>query len=74
VVAGNPLPDETETAPQAEDVQALPAAIEGPESIRAAGKHLYVAFPAGISGPGRSWDTVLKLAALCGRSGFFSGG
>jgi uncharacterized protein (DUF1697 family) len=94
VVAGNPFPDEAErdpghlvvmflkTAPRAKAVQALQAAIEGPESVRAAGKHLYVAYPAGIGrskltntliekklgvrGTGRNWNTVLKRAALCG--------
>jgi uncharacterized protein (DUF1697 family) len=94
VVAGNPFPEEAKrdpghlvvvflkTAPQAEDVQALQAAIEGPESVRAEGRHLYVAYPAGIGrskltntlierklsvrGTARNWNTVLKLAALCG--------
>src|SRR5262249_43719650 len=94
VVAGNPLPDEAErdpghlvvvflkTAPQSEDVQALQATVEGPESLRAEGRHLYVAYPAGIGrskltntlierklgvrGTARNWNTVLKLAALCG--------
>jgi uncharacterized protein (DUF1697 family) len=94
MVAGNPFPEEAErdpghlvvmflkTAPRAEDVQALQAAIEGPERIRAEGKHLYVAYAAGIGrskltstliekklgvrGTGRNWNTVLKLAALCG--------
>src|SRR5262249_10978238 len=93
VVAGNPFPDEAKrdpgqlvvmflkTAPQAKDVQALQAAIEGPETIRSRGKHLYVVYPAGIGrskltntliekklgvrGTGRNWNTVLKLAALC---------
>jgi uncharacterized protein (DUF1697 family) len=93
VVAGNPLPDEAErdpghlvvlflkTAPQAGDVRALQAAVEGPERIRAEGRHLYVAYLAGIGhskltstlierklgvrGTGRNWNTVLKLAALC---------
>jgi uncharacterized protein (DUF1697 family) len=68
--------------PQTKDVQALQAAIEGPEVIRAAGKHLFVVYPAGIGrsrltnalierklglrGTARNWNTVLKLAALCG--------
>jgi uncharacterized protein (DUF1697 family) len=34
------------TAPRAKDVQALQAAIERPESVRAEGRHLYVAYPA----------------------------
>ena len=94
VVAGNPMPDVAKrdpghlvvvflkTAPRAEHVQALEAAVEGPESIRWQGKHLYAAYPAGIGrskltlpriektlgvrGTGRNWNTVLKLAALCG--------
>src|SRR5262245_53671936 len=70
------------TAPQAKDVKALQADLEGPESICSEGKHLYVVYPAGIGrsklthtriekklglrGTGRNWNTVLKLAALCG--------
>jgi uncharacterized protein (DUF1697 family) len=93
VVASNPFPDEAKrdpghllvmflkSAPQTKDVQALQAAIKGPESIHAEGKHLYVVYPAGIGrskltntliekklgvrGTGRNWNTVLKLAALC---------
>jgi uncharacterized protein (DUF1697 family) len=69
------------TAPRARDVQALQAAILGPERIRSAGKQLYVVYPEGIGrskftgtlieknlgvrGTGRNWNTVLKLAALC---------
>jgi uncharacterized protein (DUF1697 family) len=69
-------------APQARDVQALQTAIEGPERLQARGKHLYVVYPAGIGrskltgtliekklgvrGTGRNWNTVLKLAGLCG--------
>jgi len=95
VVAGNPFPDEAKrnpghlvvmflkTAPQAKDVQALQAAIEGPESIRAEGRHLYVAYPAGIGrskltgtlieaklgtrGTARNWNTILKLAVILQR-------
>jgi uncharacterized protein (DUF1697 family) len=102
VVAGNPLPVEAErdpghlvvvflkTAPQAEDVQALQAATEGPESIRASGKHLYVVYPAGIGrskltgtlmerklgvrGTARNWSTVLKQAGLCAWRAFFASG
>jgi uncharacterized protein (DUF1697 family) len=93
MIAGNPFPSEAKRDPshlvvmflkaaaQAKDVQALQAAIQGPESIRAEGKHLYVVYPAGIGrskltntlieknlgtrGTGRNWNTVLKLAALC---------
>jgi uncharacterized protein (DUF1697 family) len=93
VVAGNPFLEEAKrdpgrlvvmflkAAPDARDVQALQAAIEGPESLRCEGKHLYVVYPAGIGrskltstliekklglrGTGRNWNTVLKLATLC---------
>jgi uncharacterized protein (DUF1697 family) len=94
LVARNPFPEEAKrdpghllvmflkAAPQAKDVQALQAAIQGPESLRSEGRHLYVVYPAGIGrskltntliekklglrGTGRNWNTVLKLAALCG--------
>jgi uncharacterized protein (DUF1697 family) len=93
MIARNPFPEDAErdsshlvvtflkTAPLAKDVQALQAAIEGPESIHAKGKHLYAVYPAGIGrskltnaliekklglrGTGRNWNTILKLAALC---------
>jgi uncharacterized protein (DUF1697 family) len=74
--------------PQAKDVQALQATIKGPESLRSEGRHLYVVYPAGIGrskltntliekklggrGTGRNWNTVLKPAGLCGRSGCYS--
>jgi uncharacterized protein (DUF1697 family) len=89
----NPFPEEAKRdpshllvvflkgAPKAKDVRALEAAIEGPERIRSAGKHLYAVYPAGIGrsklthiliekklglrGTGRNWNTILKLAALC---------
>lgn len=67
-------------APRASDTKALQDAIQGPELVRAEGKHLYVVYPAGIGrsrltnkliegklgtrGTGRNWNTVLKLAAL----------
>jgi uncharacterized protein (DUF1697 family) len=70
------------TVPQAGDAQALQAAIEGPEHIRLLGRQLYVVYPEGIGrskltsaviekrlgtrGTARNWNTVLKLAALCG--------
>ncbi|TMQ31302.1 MAG: DUF1697 domain-containing protein [Planctomycetota bacterium] len=92
IIARNPLPNEAERdpshlvvvflkkAPEAKDVQALQAAISGPEMVRSDGKQLYVVYPAGIGtskltntlierklgtrGTGRNWNTVLKLAAL----------
>ena len=94
MVAGNPFPEEAKAdpshlvvvflkkAPEAKDVQALQAAIQGPERVGAVGKHLYAVYPAGIGrskltlpliekklgtrGTGRNWNTVLKLAALGG--------
>jgi uncharacterized protein (DUF1697 family) len=91
IVADNPFPEEAKrdpghllvvflkTAPTANDMKALEAAVKGPEIVRAVGKHLYVVYPAGIGrskltntlierklatrGTGRNWNTVLKLAA-----------
>lgn len=67
-------------APDAESVEALQAAITGPEVVRAVGKQLYVVYPDGIGRSrltnaviekalstrctGRNWNTVLKLGAL----------
>jgi len=67
-------------AAEAKDVKALQAVITGREVVRAAGKHLYVVYRDGIGrsrltnavieknihtrGPGRNWNTVLKLGAL----------
>jgi uncharacterized protein (DUF1697 family) len=58
----------------------LAAAIQGPETVRAKGRQLYIVYPAGIGrskltnalierhlgtrGTGRNWNTVLKLAAM----------
>src|SRR5207302_357737 len=92
VVAGNPFPEMAERdpghllvmflkqAPAAAAVEALQAAITGPEVIRADGRHAYIPYPDGIGpsrltsnliesklgtrGTGRNWNTVLKLAAL----------
>lgn len=92
VVAQNPFRQEAErdpshllvmflkTAPEAKAVQALQAAITGPEVVHAQGRHAYFVYPAGIGrsrltnfliekklsarGTGRNWNTVLKLAAL----------
>jgi uncharacterized protein (DUF1697 family) len=93
IVARNPFPREAKvdpshlvvmfmkTAPREKDVNALRAAIEGPESIRCDGKQLYVVYAAGIGrskltgtlieqklkspGTARNWNTVVKLAAFC---------
>jgi uncharacterized protein (DUF1697 family) len=61
-------------------VKAAQAAITGRERLRADGRHLYMTFPDGQGnskaavvvgkmlgrGTGRNWNTVLKLATLCG--------
>ena len=92
VIAHNPFPDDAKTdpghlvveflkdAPAAAGVKQLQAAIKGPETVRAHGKHVYIVYPAGIGrskltnkliedklgtrGTGRNWNTVLKLAAM----------
>ena len=92
VIAGNPFGAEAKRdpshllvlflkdAPKASAVDALRAAIKGPELVAAKGKHLYAVYGAGIGrsrltntvieaklgtqGTGRNWNTVLKLAAL----------
>ncbi len=92
VIAGNPFPAEAQRdpshllivflkdAPQGNAVEALRAAIKGPELVQAKGKHAYTVYPAGIGrsrltnavieaklgiqGTGRNWNTVLRLAAL----------
>jgi uncharacterized protein (DUF1697 family) len=63
------------------NVKALQAAITGPETLRADGRHLYMVFPDGIGnskavglvdrklaarGTARNWNTCQKIAALCG--------
>jgi len=69
-------------APADTDVEALRAAISGPESIVAEGRELYVTYPGGIGrsrltgtmiekalrtrGTARNWNTVLKIAAVIG--------
>ncbi len=66
--------------PEERAVDALRAAIEGPETIAAVGRQLYVVYPAGIGrsaltgariearlatrGTGRNWNTVLRIRAL----------
>jgi uncharacterized protein (DUF1697 family) len=92
IVAANPFPRAAaqdpahlvlmclKEAPVGASVEALQAAIAGPEIIRAKGRHLYIVFPTGIGtsrltnaliekrlgtrGTARNWNTVLKLAAL----------
>ena len=92
IIAKNPFPDAAaddpshlvlvclKNAPAKKDVQSLEAAIRGPETVRAAGKQLYITYPAGIGrskltlpliegklgtrGTLRNWNTVQKLAAM----------
>lgn len=92
VIAGNPFPSEAKSdpghlvvvflkdAPKAGAVEALRAAIKGPEVVQAKGRHAYIFYAAGIGhsrltgavidaklgaqGTGRNWNTVLKIAAL----------
>jgi uncharacterized protein (DUF1697 family) len=92
LIAQNPFRNEAERdpghlivlfikdAPEVERVEALRAAITGPEVVRAKGKHAYVVYPdgqgrsrltntliekkLGTRATGRNWNTVLKLGAL----------
>ncbi|HEV2737817.1 MAG TPA: DUF1697 domain-containing protein [Candidatus Elarobacter sp.] len=92
VVARNPFPNEAQrdpsrlhvmflkSAPAAPAVEALQAAVTGPEVVRAGARHLYITYPdgagrskltgaliekkLGTTGTARNWNTVLKLAAL----------
>ena len=90
-IAANPLPEEARKDPSrftvtfykapidAALVKAAQAAIDGPEIVRADGRHLYTYWPDGqgrskagavigrilrVHGTARNWNTVLKLAAL----------
>ncbi len=92
VVAGNPFPEIAATdpshlvvvflkdAPTGAAVEALQAAIKGPEEVRVEGRHAYLMYPVdignskltsvvvekklGTRGTGRNWNTILKLGAL----------
>src|ERR1041385_852024 len=92
IIAGNPFREEAKadpghlvvmflkTAPPATAVQALQAAVRGPEIFQVTGKHAYIFYSEGIGrskltstliesklasrGTGRNWNTVLKLWAL----------
>jgi uncharacterized protein (DUF1697 family) len=92
LVADNPYPHEAERdpshllvyalrdAPTRQRVDALRAAIDGPETVETVGKQAYIVYPAGIGrsrltgalverkletrGTGRNWNTVLKILAL----------
>jgi uncharacterized protein (DUF1697 family) len=92
IIAANPFPREAEedpsrllvmflkTAPSKKDVDAIQAAITGPERIEAVDKQLYTVYPLGQgvstiartrgwkqlagAGTGRNWNTVQKLSQL----------
>ncbi len=91
LVVANPFPAEAKRDPShllvscfkaplvTANVKALQAAIPGPETLQAVGRHLYMFFPDGIGnskaaalvdrmlaarGTARNWNTVMKLAAL----------
>ena len=67
-------------APASQEVDALRAAIVGPEVVEADGTQAYIYYPTGVGqskltakliekqlgspGTGRNWNTVLKLAAM----------
>jgi uncharacterized protein (DUF1697 family) len=95
VIAQNPFCNEAEkdpahlvimflkTAPNRKDVEALQAAITGPETVRFHSRQVYIVYPTGIGrsrltntlledklgirGTARNWNTVLKLAALANK-------
>jgi uncharacterized protein (DUF1697 family) len=92
VIAANPFPREAEddpsrlivtflkSAPSQKEVDAVQAAITGPERIKALGNQLYIFYPLGqgvsmiartpgwkqLAGAGtaRNWNTIQKLAVL----------
>ena len=97
IVAHNPYPDAAKNdpgrlivttfkgIPKAADVAALQAAIPGPETMTAGGKHAYFIYPdgqgtskltnalierkLGVRCTARNWNTVLKLAAAAAALG-----
>jgi uncharacterized protein (DUF1697 family) len=94
IVADNPFPEEAKRNPghlvvmflkrtlSAKEVEALQAAITGPEIVVTKGREAYIVYPSGIGrsrltntfvekkfdtkGTARNWNTVLKLATLVG--------
>jgi uncharacterized protein (DUF1697 family) len=92
IIDRNPMPQEArrdpghllvvalKRAPTNQEVDALRAAIVGPETVSADGKQAYIFYPAGVGqskltakliekklgspGTGRNWNTVLKLGAM----------
>jgi uncharacterized protein (DUF1697 family) len=97
VLAANPFPREAERdpahlivatmsgAPSVERVEALRAAIKGPERVAVVGRQAYIVYPAGmgtsklthavvearlgVRSTARNWNTARKLAALAGEIG-----
>ncbi len=91
VVAGNPFRKEAQRdpghllavffkeAPKTKEVDAMRAAITGPERVHAQGREAYIVYPDGVGrsrlthtlierklgvrGTGRNWNTVLKVDA-----------
>jgi len=94
MIANNPMPGPAmedpghyvvmfmKSEPSPAQVEALKAAIGGPEILEAVGRHVYATYPAGqgnrkltnvfierklgIRGTARNWNTVMKLAAAVG--------
>jgi len=94
IVERNPFPAEAKKdpgrlvalilkkAPNEDQVKALRSAVEGPEIVRASGRHAYITYPEGQGrskltltriedklgsrGTCRNWNTILKLSALAG--------
>lgn len=92
VIAGNPFSKEAKRdparllvqflkdGPRATSVEALRAAVTGPEMIHVDGRHAYIVYPNGVGrsrlttalieaklgtrGTGRNWNTVLRLGLL----------
>jgi uncharacterized protein (DUF1697 family) len=100
IVANNPFPDAAKRdaahlvvmflkrAPSAKDLEALEAAITGPEIVRADGRQAYIVYPAGIGrsrltnalvekklgtrGTARNWNTILKLDGIVSKASRFA--
>jgi uncharacterized protein (DUF1697 family) len=101
IVSNNPFRDEAKgdparlvvmflkRAPTAKEVEALRAAITGPEIVSADGRHAYIVYPGGIGrsrltnslaekklgthGTARNWNTVLKLDGYVSEPSRFAG-
>ena len=97
LIAANPFPDEAASdpghlvamalkgSPSEQSVEALRAAITGPEAVHVAGDNAHITYPDGIGrskltntviesrlgvrGTARNWNTVLKLAELARAAG-----